>query len=182
MSDKLKGRNIVVGVTGCIAAYKACELVSRLAQAGARVRGIMTANAREFVRPLTFRVLSGEPVFSGIFDAPREFDPSHISLADWAEAIVIAPATANLIGKIAAGIADDLLTCTVMAAGCPVLIAPAMNVNMYRNAIVQENIGRLKERGYGFVGPGEGRLACGYDGIGRLSPTSEIIKAAEGLL
>ena len=142
----------------------------------------MTEEACEFVRPLTFRALSGGPVFTGMFETPGEYDPAHISLADWAQAIVVAPATANVIGKIACGIADDLLTCTVMASKSHVLIAPAMNVNMYKNRIVGENIRKLKRLGYIFIGPEEGYLACGYRGVGRLSSTEEIVKAIARLV
>jgi phosphopantothenoylcysteine decarboxylase/phosphopantothenate--cysteine ligase len=180
--SRLGGRKILVGVTGCIAAYKACELVSRLVQAGASVRTVMTREAREFVTPLSFRVLSGSPVFTEMFEAPREFDPVHVSLADWAELIVIAPATANIIGKIACGIADDLLSCTVMATKEPVLIAPAMNTGMWENGVVQANVRKLKDLGYRFIGPERGYLACGDEGIGRLTATDDIIREIERLI
>lgn len=178
----LKGRKIIIGVTGCIAAYKACDLVSTLTQAGAVVRAVMTGEAREFVAPLSFRVLSKQPVFTEMFDTAREFDPAHVSLADWAELVVIAPATANIIGKIACGIADDLLSCVVMATTAPVLIAPAMNINMWENRVLQGNVRKLKKLGYRFVGPGEGYLACGYEGIGRLTSTEEIIREMKRIL
>ncbi len=181
-SAKVKKKRIIIGVTGCIAAYKVCELVSRLRQAGAEIRVIMTKEAREFVGPLSFRVLSGAPVFAEMFEVPREFNPAHIGLADWANLVAIVPSTANVIGKVASGIADDLLTCVVMATKAPVLLAPAMNANMYKNRIVQENIEKLKKLGYDFVGPGEGYLACGYEGIGRLATTEEIIKSIERLI
>jgi len=177
----LDGKRILLGVTGCIAAYKACDLASRLTQAGAEVRVVMTREACEFVTPLTLRSLSRGPVFTEMFESPREFDPVHVSLAEWAKVLVIAPATANVIGKIACGIADDLLTCAVMATRAPVLIAPAMNTAMYENKVVQENIKRLKKLGYHFVGPEKGYLACGCEGIGRLAPTEEIMKAIEKL-
>jgi phosphopantothenoylcysteine decarboxylase/phosphopantothenate--cysteine ligase len=178
----MKGRKILIGVTGCIAAYKACELVSRLRQGGAEIRVVMTVKAREFVAPLSFRVLSGGPVFTDMFEAPRAFDPAHVSLAEWADIVVLAPATANSIGKIACGLADDLLSCVVMATKAPVLFAPAMNVNMYENRIVQENIRKLKAFGYSFVGPEEGHLACGYEGAGRLAATEAIISSIAELM
>lgn len=176
------GKRILLGVTGGIAAYKACDLTSRLTQDGAGVRVIMTREACEFVTPLTFRSLSRGPVFTGMFESPREFDPAHVSLAEWAEMLVIAPATANVIGKIACGIADDLLTCVAMATKAPILIAPAMNAAMYENGIVQKNINTLKKMGCRFVGPGKGYLACGCEGIGRLAPVEEIMKAIGGLV
>jgi phosphopantothenoylcysteine decarboxylase/phosphopantothenate--cysteine ligase len=177
-----KGVNIVLGVTGCIAAYKACELVSRFTQAGAVVRVIMTVAAGEFVKPLSFRTLSGQPVFTGMFTSPGEYDPAHVSLADWARIVVIAPATANIIGKIAHGIADDLLSCTVMATKAPVLIAPAMNVHMWENAVVQENISKLRQYGYRFVDPEDGYLACGYRGKGRLASSGRIIEETRSMI
>jgi len=178
----LGGKRILLGVTGGIAAYKACDLTSRLTQAGATVRVVMTREACEFVTPLTFRSLSRGPVFTEMFETPREFDPVHVSLAEWAEALVIAPATANVIGKIACGIADDLLTCLAMATKAPILIAPAMNTAMYENKIVQENIGKLTRMGCHFVGPGKGYLACGCEGLGRLAPVEEIVKAIGDLV
>jgi phosphopantothenoylcysteine decarboxylase/phosphopantothenate--cysteine ligase len=179
--SSFEGKRILLGVTGGIAAYKACDLTSRLTQKGATVRVVMTREACEFVTPLTFRSLSRGPVFTEMFETPREFDPAHVSLAEWAEVLVIAPATANVIGKIACGIADDLLTCSVMATKAPILIAPAMNAAMYENGIVQENIEKLKKMGCRFVGPGKGYLACGYEGIGRLAPVEEILKEIERL-
>lgn len=181
-ASPVNGTRILLGVTGCIAAYKSCDLVSRLTQWGAEVRVVMTREACEFVTPLALRALSRGPVFAEMFDSPREFDPVHVSLAEWAEILVVAPATANLIGKVACGIADDLLTCSVMATRAPVLIAPAMNTAMYENKIVQENIRKLKKRGYRFVGPDSGYLACGCEGIGRLASTDEIIAAIERLV
>ena len=178
----LAGKKILVGVTGGIAAYKACELVSRLVQSGADVRVVMTRAAREFVSALSFRALSRAPVFGEIFDAPAGFDAGHVSLSAWPDAIVVAPATANTIGKIACGLADDLLTCSVMAARAPVLIAPAMNRAMWRSAAVRANVAVLRRRGFSIVGPGEGRLACGEEGIGRLAETDEIVGAIERLV
>jgi phosphopantothenoylcysteine decarboxylase/phosphopantothenate--cysteine ligase len=182
MHSPLDGKRILLGVTGGIAAYKACDLTSRLTQNGAEVRVVMTGEACEFVTPLTFRNLSRGPVFTEMFESPREFDPAHVSLAEWAKVLVIAPATANVIGKIACGIADDLLTCLTMATKAPILIAPAMNAAMYENGIVQENIKKLKKMGCRFVGPGKGYLACGWEGIGRLAPVEEIVKAIGELI
>ncbi|MEL7568004.1 MAG: bifunctional phosphopantothenoylcysteine decarboxylase/phosphopantothenate--cysteine ligase CoaBC, partial [Dehalobacterium sp.] len=162
------GKTIVLGVTGGIAAYKACDLVSRLVKKEYEVHVIMTESAEHFVSPLTFRTLSGNPVITDMFSDPGTWNVRHISLAEKAQLMVIAPATANIIGKIAHGIADDMLSTTIMAARCPVLIAPAMNVNMYQNPIVQDNIHRLKDLGCFFVGPVTGRLACGTEGQGRM--------------
>lgn len=181
-AGKMEGKKILVGVTGCIAAYKACELVSRLTQAGAEVRVIMTRAAGEFITPLTFTTLSRQQVFTAMFPAPREFDPVHVNLAAWADLMVIAPATANIIGKIACGIADDLLSCTVMATRAPVLIAPAMHTAMWENRIVRDNVKKLKSRGYHFAGPDTGYLACGCEGVGRLTAPEEMLHVIEGLI
>lgn len=176
----LKNKNILLGVTGGIAAFKAVELASILTKAGAKVKTIMTKNACEFVTPLTFRSLTHQSVSTELFnnDAPIE----HISLADWADLIVIAPASANFIGKVVSGIADDLLTTTVMAAQCTKLIVPAMNVHMYENPIVQKNIGMMKELGYQILEADTGKLACGYIGKGRFPAIEEIIANAEVLM
>jgi phosphopantothenoylcysteine decarboxylase/phosphopantothenate--cysteine ligase len=175
MALSLNGKNIVVGLTGGIACYKGAELVRLLIQAGARVRVVMTRNAMEFITPLTLQTLSGQPVSTDTFDLTQESEIGHIRLADTADAIVVAPATANLIAKAAAGIADDLLTTVLLATKASVLIAPSMNVNMYENQIVQENLARLKERGYRVVEPAAGFLACGYEGVGRLAEPSDIV-------
>jgi phosphopantothenoylcysteine decarboxylase/phosphopantothenate--cysteine ligase, prokaryotic len=175
-------KTIILGVTGGIAAFKACEIVSRLKKLGYAVRVVMTKNATEFVAPLTFETLSGAPVSVGVFDKGREFDMEHISYSKLASAYVIAPCTANVIGKLAAGIADDLLTTTVMAAVSPVVICPAMNTNMYLSAANQENIKKLKERGFLFVDPAEGLLACGDVGVGRLAEPSEIVAFVDKIL
>lgn len=159
---------IVVGVTGGIAAYKAAELVSRLKKAGCEVRVVMSKNACEFITPLTFETLSGSPVVTEMFEKHTRFEVEHIALAKWADSVIIAPATANIIGKIAHGIADDFLSTFVMATKAPVVIAPAMNDGMYENPIVQKNIAFLKENGYIVLEPDSGRLACGTSGKGRL--------------
>lgn len=164
----LKERSIVVGVCGGIAAYKVVDLVSRLKKQGAEIDVIMTKHAQEFVTPLTFRSLTHRPVVTDMFDEPEYWDIKHISLAQKADLFVIAPATANIIGKLAAGIADDMLTTTVLATKAPVLIVPAMNYNMYANAVVQENIDKLKTRGYIFMEPDTGVMAEGSSGKGRL--------------
>ena len=172
----LKGKNVAVCVTGGIAAFKAVSVVSGLVKLGADVDVIMTAHACEFVTPLTFRSLTKTPVVTDMFAEPEHMDIAHISLAQKADLFVIAPATANVIGKLACGIADDMLTTTVMATGAPVLIVPAMNTNMYDNPIVRENIAKLKRLGYLFMEPAEGPLACGASGRGRMPEPDEIIE------
>lgn len=178
----LKGKNIVLGVSGGIAAYKACELTSRLKKLNANVDVIMTKSAAEFVTPLTFQSLSLNQVVTDMFDKPKYWEIEHISLAKKADIVVIAPATANVIGKLANGIADDMLTTTVMASKAIKLIAPAMNTNMYENPVVQKNIETLKQLGYVFVEPGEGRLACGDVGKGKLAEPEVIEQAIKELL
>jgi phosphopantothenoylcysteine decarboxylase/phosphopantothenate--cysteine ligase len=175
-------KTVVVGVSGGIACYKALELVRLLVQDGFHVQVIMTREAMEFVTPLTFQTLSGHPVASEIFSLTQESEIGHINLADRADILVITPATANIIGKIAAGIADDLLTTVVMATRAPVLFAPSMNVHMFNNPIFQENIRKLTRVGYHFMEPVEGYLACGYEGKGRLPEPSDIVDEIQGLL
>lgn len=171
----LKNKTIVLGVTGGIAAYKAADLASKLSQAGANVKVVMTKSATEFVRPLTFEALTGNPVVTEMFGAEASTGITHITLADTAAAVVIAPATANIIAKIASGIADDMLTCIVLATKAPVIIAPAMHNNMYVNPITQENIELLKKSGYYVIPAAHGRLASGAIGYGRLPDTADII-------
>lgn len=166
---------IILGVTGSIAAYKAVEVVSSLIKQGNQVTVIMTANAQRFVNPTTFQSISKKRVITDLFIDTGEYDPNHVSLAEHADVIVIAPATANFIGKVASGIADDALTCTVMAARSPVIIAPAMNDSMYTNPIVQENIRKLKNLNYTIIEPEKGRLCTGHIGIGRLASIGKII-------
>ena len=178
----LKGRDIVLGVTGGIAAYKAAELVRELVRAEAKVHVVMTRSAQAFVTPLTFQTLSGNPVITELFSLVEESEIGHISLADKAEVLVIAPATANIIGKIAGGIADDMLTTIVMATRAPVLLAPAMNVHMWENASCQENIQKLRSRGFHFIDPESGELACGYEGKGRLAEVSAIVEEIRAIL
>jgi phosphopantothenoylcysteine decarboxylase/phosphopantothenate--cysteine ligase len=178
----LKGKEIVLGVTGGIAAYKAVELLRLITKAGANVRVVMTREAMEFVAPLTFQTLSMNPVYTDLFSLISERDIGHISLADRADLIIIAPATANIIGKLACGIADDLLSTTVMATKAPVLIAPAMNVNMYRNSIYRENEEKLRRHGFLFVEPTVGFLACGWEGEGKLQEPGIIFEEAVSAL
>lgn len=175
-------KNVVIGVCGGIACYKVCDIVSGLKKLGVNVDVIMTKNATEFVSPLTFETLSGSPVTRDTFDRERPWEVEHISLAKKADVFVIVPATANVIGKIASGIADDMLTTTVMATKAPVLIAPAMNTNMYENPIVQRNIETLKSYGYNFVDTETGRLACGDNGNGKLASVDRILFEIERLL
>lgn len=171
----LSGKCVVVGVTGGIAAYKTCEVVSRLKKLHADVRVIMTKNATEFVSPLTFQSLSHNPVSVDTFANIQTWEIEHIALAQRADVFVIAPATANIIGKLACGIADDMLSTTVMATHAPVLIAPAMNTAMLENAATQQNMRTLSERGMRFIAPGTGMLACGTSGAGRMSEPSQIV-------
>lgn len=169
-------KTVLIGVTGCIAAYKACEIVRALQKADVRVKVVMTEHATHFVDPLTFRALTNEPVGLGLFDDPQ--DPiHHISLAQEADVFLIAPCTANVMAKISAGIADDLLTTTALATTAPLMIAPAMNVHMYENSITQDNIAALKRRGVSFVEPDAGYLACGEVGKGRLPEPADIASA-----
>ncbi|WP_053956939.1 bifunctional phosphopantothenoylcysteine decarboxylase/phosphopantothenate--cysteine ligase CoaBC [Inediibacterium massiliense] len=175
-------KNVVVGITGGIAAYKGADVVSRLKKQGFEVFVIMTESAQEFINPLTFQSLSQNYVITDMFKEPKTWEVEHISLAKKADLFVIVPATANAIGKIANGIADDMLTTTVMATKAPVLLAPAMNTNMYENPIVQENIKKLKDFGYYFIEPAKGRLACGDVGRGKLPEPEEIVKEASLLL
>ena len=177
----LKGKTVVIVVSGGIAVYKACDVVSRLKKLNANVHVIMTKSATEFVTPLTFQSLSQNYVVSDMFEEPKTWDVEHISLAKKADVFLIAPATANVIGKVANGIADDMLTTTVMATTGKVLIAPAMNTNMYRNPILQRNISILKELGYNFVDPDSGRLACGDIGEGKLASPEKIVDAVVDL-
>jgi phosphopantothenoylcysteine decarboxylase / phosphopantothenate---cysteine ligase len=178
----MKGKRIVVGVSGGIAVFKAASLVSQLSQRGADVRVIMTESATRFVTPLTFQTLSRNPVAVDTFD---EKDPSvvtHIDLADHADLFVIAPATANILAKMAHGLGDDMLSTTLLATQAPILVAPAMNVHMYENPVVQENIQKLCRLGVRFVEPGSGQLACGYVGRGRMEEPEKIVEVVEEML
>lgn len=171
-------KTVLIGVTGCVAIYKACEIIRGFQKAGMRVKVVMTEHAAEFIQPAQFRALTREPVAIGLFD-DRPGDPiHHISLSKEADLFLIAPCTANVIAKIAHGIADDLLTTTALATTAPILVAPAMNVNMYENAVTQENMAILRKRGISFVEADEGYLACGDVGRGRLADVDVIVKTA----
>lgn len=170
----MEKKNILLCVTGGIAVYKAVALVSKLTQSNFNVKVIMTASAMQFVNPLSFQVMSKNDVFYDTFDEKDSAKIAHIDLADWADLIIVAPATANVIGKLANGIADDMVTTTLLAATCPVWIAPAMNVHMYDHPAVKRNINQLAEDGCSFIEPSEGFLACGYVGKGRLEEPEKI--------
>ncbi|MBF0485928.1 MAG: bifunctional phosphopantothenoylcysteine decarboxylase/phosphopantothenate--cysteine ligase CoaBC [Candidatus Omnitrophica bacterium] len=178
----MKPKHIVLGVTGSIAAYKAGDIIRRLQDNGCEVSVIMTDGAQKFITPLTLEVLSKKPVAVSMFERDSEWDMAHISLARWADLYLIAPATANVIGKFANGVSDDLLTCTAITTKAPIVIAPAMNTDMYTNAIVQDNITKLKKHGVTFIEPKEGKLACGDLGKGALADVDEIVKVVIGLL
>lgn len=182
-NSEFKGKAVIVGVTGSIAAYKAAELVSRLKQAGADVHVVMTKDAQELVGPMTFHSISMNPVYTDLFPPGGASRPYHIDLVDRADLMVIAPATANILGKIAAGIGDEILSTTVLAAyDMPVILAPAMNVRMYGNPIVQRNLQTLRQLGYVLVDPEEGYLACGYEGLGRLAGVDRVLDAIQAEL
>ena len=178
LNTPLADKRLLVGITGGIAAYKAASLVRKLVNRGAKVRVMMTRAACKFIQPLTFEVLSENEVYTDLFPQTRTYSVLHVSLAQWADLLLVAPATANIIGKIAAGIADDLVTTVVMACSAPKLLAPAMNNHMWENPIVSANVEKLRSLGYGFVGPGEGLLACGESGRGRMAEPDEIVQAA----
>jgi phosphopantothenoylcysteine decarboxylase/phosphopantothenate--cysteine ligase len=176
-------KNIILGVTASIAIYKACDLVRKLKSCGFSVSVVMTKEAEELIKPIVFQSLSGNRVYrGGIFDEQDAWDISHISLAQKANLILIAPATANIIAKLANGFCDDLLSCTVCASRATVLIAPAMNENMYKNKITQSNIAKLKSCGYKFIAPVSGLLACGTVGVGCLAEIEEIVKQVKKIL
>ena len=172
----LKGKKIVLGVTGGIAVYKAVDLVSRLRKQGCQVRVVMTEHAQQFVTPLTFKEISGNQVAVSMWSSNQEFNVEHIALANWADAFVVAPATANILAKMAYSLADDLLSTTLLAAQTPIVVCPAMNTGMYENAATQENIAKLQGRGVTVMPPAEGKLACGTSGAGRLPEPQEIVE------
>ncbi len=178
----MKGKMIVFGITGGIAAYKACEIVRLLVRAGADVHTILTASAQHFVPPLTLQTLSRNPVHEEMFHLMHEMDRGHISLADGADAVLIAPATADVIAKAAHGIADDLLTTVLLATQAPVAFAPSMNVHMWDNPITQKNVATLRELGWHLIEPDTGELACGYEGKGRLPDPGAIVKFIQGII
>lgn len=172
----LKGKKIVLGVTGGIAVYKAVDLVSRLRKQGCQVRVVMTEHAQQFVTPLTFKEISGNQVAVSMWSSNQEFNVEHIALANWADAFVVAPATANIIAKMAYGLADDLLSTTLLAAQAPIVVCPAMNTGMYENAATQENLAKLQGRGVTVMPPAVGKLACGTSGAGRLPEPQDIVE------
>jgi phosphopantothenoylcysteine decarboxylase/phosphopantothenate--cysteine ligase len=180
----LANLNILLGVTGGVAAYKAVDLASKLTAAGAKVRTVMTESACRLVGPKSFEAVTGSEVLTTMWSTPEEYSISHIGLADWADVVVVAPATANMIGKIANGICDDLLStvlcvCWPLAQSGRTLLAPAMNNNMWANPAVQKNVRAAKEMGFQLIGPVEGRLACGAEGPGRMAEPKDILEAIE---
>ena len=176
--------NIVLGVTGSIAAHKAVDLASLLTKAGYTVRVVLTADAQRFITPLPFKTLSRQPVVTDLYDEEEGWQPTHIKLADEADLLLIAPATAHILARLAQGLADDALTCIALALNpsAKLLIAPAMNGKMWLHPATQANVALLKSRGAEFIGPDEGMLSCGYEGVGRLWPVEKIAEHAAGLL
>ena len=175
-------KNIILGITGSIAAYKAADVASLLTKAGHTVTAVMTADAQEFITPLTLQVLTRQPVVTGLYDEKQSWRPGHIQLADRADLLLIAPATANVLAKLAAGIADDALTAIALATRAPMLHAPAMNGKMWSHPATVRNVESLRAWGHHFIGPDDGLLACGYEGTGRLWPVDGIVQRALELL
>jgi phosphopantothenoylcysteine decarboxylase/phosphopantothenate--cysteine ligase len=183
MADEaLKGKEIIVAVCGGIAAYKVADLVSKLVQQGAGVSVVMTDAAQKFVTPLTFQALSARPVRTSTWDLQDSSDPQHISLTERSDLLLVAPATADIIAKVAHGLCDDLVSVMISAAACPVVFAPAMNNRMWDNPIAQENVAKLKTHGYQFIGPEPGWLACRNVGAGRMSEPAEIVERISAML
>jgi phosphopantothenoylcysteine decarboxylase len=178
------GKNIVLGVTGSIAAYKAAELTSLLTKQGCDVRVILTAEAQRFITAVTFKPLSRHPVVTDLYDETEGWQPAHIKLADEADLLLIAPATAHTLARLALGLADDALSCVALALNpqAKVLVAPAMNGKMWLHPATQQNVATLKARGVEFIGPEEGLLSCGYEGLGRLWPVDQVAERAVALL
>ena len=179
---RLAGREIIVAVCGGIAAYKVADVVSKLVQLGAGVTVAMTAEAQQFVTPLTFQALSGREVRTSTFNLVESSDPQHISLTERADLMLVAPATNNIIAKVAHGLCDDLVSLMICAAACPVVFAPAMNNRMWEHPVAKENVAKLQSLGYRFIGPEDGWLACRNTGPGRLSEPGRIVEAVEGML
>lgn len=175
-------RKILLGLTGSIACYVSADLVNRLVEKGYEVTCVMTEEATRFVRPLTFEVLSGHAVLTDMFASPQRGGPLHTEVAQTSDLVLIAPATANVIAKLASGIADDLLTCSVLATRAKILICPAMNENMYQHPVTQENIAKLRKLGYRFLGPVKGHLTCKIEGIGHFAPVDAIVREVGKLL
>ena len=179
---EFRDRTIILGVTGGIAIHKSLDLASQLVKSGASVHVVMTENATRLVQPLQFQVISRNPVLLDLFDTGTDWKPPHIDLADRADLLMIVPATANIIGKLANGIADDPLSTVAVSVHCPILLAPAMNGHMWQNPFVQRNINTLKTHGFHFIEPASGDLACGYEGVGRLNTVETILEGASGIL
>jgi len=171
-----KGKKVLLGVTGSIAAFKAAALTSALVKEGNKVKVVMTKEAAYFVTPLTFQTLSGNPVYQEMFNPPENPEIEHISLAEWPDIILVCPATANIISKVAAGLADDLLSAIILTTRKPVIFVPAMNSGMWQNKILQKKVTELKAAGYRFIGPAKGRLACGEEGEGRMVEVKELME------
>jgi phosphopantothenoylcysteine decarboxylase/phosphopantothenate--cysteine ligase len=182
LTVKKEKKTVILGVTGSIAAYRACDMIGLIRRCGIDVHVLLTVDGARFITPLTLQTLSGNKVITDMFETPSQWQPLHTSFADMADAVLIAPATAAIIGKLAAGICDDILSCVVFATKAPVLIAPAMNGNMYRNPMVRGNIARLKKAGYRFVGPVKGRLACGSEDMGHIASSADIIDELKRIL
>ncbi len=178
----LAGREIVLAVCGGISAYKSADLASKLVQSGAGVTVVMTRAATQFVTALTFQALSGRPVRTDTFDLPESSDPQHIGLTDRAQLMLVAPATANILAKVAHGICDEIVSLMICAAGCPVVFCPAMNTRMWANPITQGNVQTLQKHGYKFIGPEEGWLACRHVGKGRMSEPAAILEQVTAML
>ena len=179
---EFRDRTIILGVTGGIAIHKSLDLVSQLVKSGASVHVVMTENATRLIQPLQFQVISRNPVLLDLFDTGTDWKPPHIDLADRADLLMIVPATANIIGKLANGIADDPLSTVAVSVHCPILLAPAMNGHMWQNPFVQQNIETLKTHGFHFIEPASGELACGYEGVGRLNTVGTILEGVSGIL
>lgn len=176
-------KNVIIGVTASVACYKALDVISGLRKLGIQATAVLTKKAEKFIKPILFQAVSGNKVIThDMFNIPEEWDLCHVSLAQKADCVAIIPATANIIGKIASGICDDMLTAAVCATKAPVLFAPAMNTGMYGNKIVQANIARLKKAGYFFTGPIKGRLACGAEGLGHIQDVEVIVKEIKRLI
>ena len=182
MAEPLAGRKIILGVTGSIAAYKAADLVSRLTKLEAEVYPVMTEAAQKFITPLTLQTLARQPVAADLWDEGNGWRPGHIELADKADLLLVAPATADVIAQFAHGLAPDFLSSLYLVARCPVLIAPAMNGKMWTHPATVANVGALRARGVEFIGPEAGMLACGYEGVGRLWPVDGLVERIVGLL
>jgi len=178
----LKGKKILLGITGSIAAFKAAGLTSQLVRAGAQVKVVMTEAATRFVTPLTFQTLSGKPVYQDMFAEINEPDIEHIELAEWPDIVLVCPATADIISRSASGLAGDLLSAIILTTRKPVVFVPAMNAGMWENRILQKNVAVLKELGHCFIGPDKGRLACGDEGSGRMVSVEEVVKQVQEML